>query len=129
MENEIIRTFQTRSCIKVRIEDYANGSIIFVYPNTDWLIKHNTIGCNYNKTIYTYIEEIFIKEEYRNQRLGNKIMNYFIDLCKEMRFKEIYLHAYHDETNLDDLIKIYSTFGFKVIKENPLSCEMLLTLN
>lgn len=128
MDTQIYRIFETRSCIKIRIEDFAKGSILFIYPNSDNLVKVNTIGLDYDKTMYSYIQDIFIHKDHRNKGLGTKMIKHFIELSKEKGFKEIYLHAYHDETKLEDLVKIYSNFGFEVIREEPLSCEMLLKI-
>lgn len=64
------------------------------------------------------IKNINIEEEFRGKGFGNKILNYFMDLCIDNDVKNIILIADMDENQIEgfDLVKWYESKGFEVIE-------------
>jgi N-acetylglutamate synthase-like GNAT family acetyltransferase len=102
-------------------------SLIYVFTvkqySNFWVIerKNSIIGCaelrNYRK--YSIILNLFIKREYRYQKLGSFMVEY---LTQQAR-KPVYLSCYHN------LITFYQRFGFKLIEKENLSPELQAELS
>lgn len=66
----------------------------------------------YTKTgIKVYLSRLIVKKEYRNQGIGQKMLEHMIDLCKEKGYQQITVGVDTDNKNA---IHIYKKFGFKI---------------
>ena len=57
-----------------------------------------------------YIEDIFVKEEYRNMKIGNKLFSKILKWFDENEIKKIELHV---STGNESVLEFYAKFGFK----------------
>ena len=58
-----------------------------------------------------YINEIRVKEEYRNRGIGSQLMKLVEERAKEMGLGAIYLHA---EAVNTEAVSFYKSFGYKI---------------
>ena len=58
-----------------------------------------------------YIGYLFVGEEYRGNRLGEKMIQYSMDYLKSVGFDRVYLVSDHEN--------LYEKYGFKVIDKKP----------
>ena len=73
------------------------------------LIEHKFI---HNLSKYGRIEDVIVKNEYRNKGIGTKLINFIINYCKKYKFFKISL------TCSSDLIKFYEKNNFEVYQIN-----------
>ena len=57
-----------------------------------------------------YINEIRVKEEYRNRGIGKELMRMVEERAKELNLPALYLHA---EATNPDAIRLYESIGYK----------------
>lgn len=62
---------------------------------------------NYN---IGYIEDIFVKEEYRNMKIGSKLFCKILKWFDENEIRKIELHV---STGNESVLEFYAKFGFK----------------
>ena len=66
----------------------------------------------HNLSKYGRIEDVIVKNEYRNKGIGTKLINFIINYCKKYKFFKISL------TCSSDLIKFYEKNNFEVYQIN-----------
>lgn len=86
-----------------------------------YLMKYNNeyiASCDlvYNYGEYTdinkvYLSRLIVKKEYRNQGIGQELLKYMINLCKEKGYKQITVGVDVDNKNA---VHIYKKFGFEI---------------
>lgn len=95
------------------IKDYINKSImdeILNYKNI--IVNNNVVGSILINSITEgyLIDEIYIKEDYRNKGIGSLVITDFINSLS----KDIYLWVYKNNINA---IRLYNNLGFIVLSE------------
>lgn len=87
------------------VKQSIENSLCFgVYDNSDKLIGFARIVTDY--TLFAYIMDVFILEEYRNQGLGKLLMNEVINHPDLQNLKRIMLAT-------DDAHGLYEQYGFR----------------
>lgn len=66
----------------------------------------------HNLSKYGRIEDVIIKDEYRNKGVGTHMIKYIIDYCKKYKFFKVSLSC------SSDLIKFYEKNNFEVYQFN-----------
>lgn len=59
--------------------------------------------------IKVYLSRLIVKKEYRNQGIGQKLLKYMIDLCRDKGYQQITVGV---DTDNENAIHIYKKFGF-----------------
>ena len=59
------------------------------------------------------LNKMAVKKELRGKGIGNKLVQFTIDFCKQKKFKSIILYS---NTVLNNSIHLYKKYGFKEIK-------------
>lgn len=67
------------------------------------------------------LDAIYIRKDYRNQKVGQMLMEYFLEIERVKACKKVYLLA--DSVYEEKLVKFYEKFGF-----NKVAIRMLLNL-
>ncbi len=95
--NEIYqKIFQTGSIIICKTDKKIIGSITI-------MLEYKFIN---NYSIYGHIEDVFVDENYRNKKIGKRLVEEAVNFCKEKKCFKISLNC--DEK----LKKFYSLNGF-----------------
>ncbi len=63
------------------------------------------------KDVKIYLSRLIVKKEYRNKGIGQELLKYMINLCKEKGYKQITVGVDIDNSNA---LHIYKKFGFKI---------------
>ncbi|MBP3846596.1 GNAT family N-acetyltransferase [bacterium] len=114
-------------------DDYINSSIesykqYFQNPDTTVLLVHNNkkqlVGALYSRSLELsktltdndtlYIDSLAIKQEYRGNDVGKKILNKILNTSKE-RFAEVFLVAYKES------VRFYEKLHFSKMSKNESS--------
>lgn len=105
-----------------------------------YLMKHNDkyiASCDLvtdyeeytEKDVKIYLSRLIVKKEYRNKGIGQGLLKYMINLCKEKGYKQITVGVDTDNSNA---LHIYKKFGFEIyetaIDEYGEYYKMILTL-
>lgn len=77
-------------------------------------ISYDDKGYMFFETIYDRIEinAFLVKEEFRNQKIGSKLLEYLIEYAKDNNFVNITLEV---RKNNDPAIHLYKKYGFKKV--------------
>lgn len=61
--------------------------------------------------IKVYLSRLIVKKAYRNQGVGQKLLKYMIDLCREKGYRQITVGVDTDNANA---VHIYKKYGFVI---------------
>lgn len=108
------------------------GKVILDTLYLDSKNKYGTVGDEYSITDYFYLRYINIDEDFRGQGYSKIFLKEIIAEASKSSIKEMYLYAIpdggSDNLNLDQLINLYSSLGFKLLKREKHGADMLLYL-
>ena len=80
--------------------------------------------------IKVYLSRLIVKKEYRNKGIGQELLKYMINLCKEKGYKQITVGV---DTDNKKAVHIYKKFGFEIYEtdydEYGKYYKMILTLD
>lgn len=62
-------------------------------------------------SIKVYLSRLIVKKEYRNKGIGQELLKFMIDLCKEKGYKQITVGV---DTNNKNALHVYQKYGFSV---------------
>ncbi|MGN1329355.1 MAG: GNAT family N-acetyltransferase, partial [Eubacterium sp.] len=62
-------------------------------------------------SIKIYLSRLIVKKEYRNQGIGQELLKFMIDLCKEKEYQQITVGV---DTDNENALHIYQKYGFAV---------------
>tara|TARA_Y100000389_G_C17334898_1_gene450097 strand:+ start:88 stop:507 length:420 start_codon:yes stop_codon:yes gene_type:complete len=97
-------------------DEIFKSSIIYVIEINNILIGTGKLLIEqkfiHNLAKYGRIEDVFIKEDYRNKCIGSKLIQEILNYCKENNFFKITL------TCNDNLISFYKNNNFEVYHNN-----------
>lgn len=85
------------------------------FANTiEYIIDNNAVGKLDYSLIYDRIEidNIFVEESYRNQKIGTKLMSYLVSIAIENKVENITLEV---RASNNIAIKLYKNFGFNEV--------------
>lgn len=103
-KNKMIKNFD------IKIKQINNYSNIFVLLDGDNIIGSITVLIEpkiiHNFSIYGHIEDVVIDSNYRGYKLGNKLLDYAINFCKNKSCYKIILNC------KKELINFYKKNGF-----------------
>ena len=95
-----------------KILDDLNGNIFskyFIYKEKSNIIGYVNYYDLYDRFEVAYIE---VKEEFRNQHYGSKLLEYLIELGKKKEIENITLEV---NVNNENAIKLYNKYDFKIV--------------
>ena len=96
---DLIDHLNTNTCIAYgAFEDGEIIGYIWAYPHP------------FREETRMYINEIRVKEEYRNRGIGKELMRMVEERAKELNLPALYLHA---EATNPDAIRLYESIGYK----------------
>ena len=97
---DLIDYLNTKSCVAYGAfnEDEIVG-YIWAYPHP------------FREERRVYINEISVKEEYRNQGIGKNLIKLIEKRAEEFGFSSLYLHA---EAGSEDAVRFYESLGYKM---------------
>jgi len=105
---------------------YPHGKILVA------LIEDQVVGCvayhKHNKE-RCEMKRLFVKKEYRKQKIGEKLVNKIIETAKEDGYQEMVLDTIEP---LKSAIYLYKKFGFKECQpyyDNPMNDVIYMSLN
>lgn len=67
------------------------------------------------KDVKIYLSRLIVKKEYRNKGIGQDLLKYMINLCKEKGYKQITVGVDADNNNA---LHIYKKFGFEIYEND-----------
>lgn len=94
-------------------------------------LRFGTVGDEYAIDDYVYLRYINVDQEYRNQQLSKVLLQQAINFANKLSIYEIYLFATPDSDsslNLEQLVKLYSSFGFKELNRIDEGVDMVLEI-
>jgi ribosomal protein S18 acetylase RimI-like enzyme len=115
-------------------DEFAGSCYLDIKTNAYWYFEDDMSEEEYDKLfpndIFLHIENLAIKEKYRNKGYAKKLLELIIDKAKELGIKQIYLNASHISMNQDlpRLIKLYESFGFNVFLHQGNNALMIKNL-
>lgn len=59
--------------------------------------------------LFPWLSALFVKEDYRGKKIGQKLQNFLVDYCRKAGFKELFLYT--------DLCGYYEKTGWKYIAD------------
>lgn len=92
----------------VLVACYNNYIIGYIYAYIDYEDKLN----NY---LEAFVNSLYIEEEYRNKKIGTKLINELIEILKE---KDVKFVSIDNMVNNIEARSLYEKLGFKIFKEN-----------
>lgn len=90
-----------REAYLFKFEDEYIASCDLVYDYEDYTENNNKI----------YLSRLIVKREYRNQGIGQSVLKYMIDVCKEKGYQYITVGV---DVDNDNAIHLYKKKGFKI---------------
>lgn len=63
------------------------------------------------KNVKIYLSRLIVKKEYRNKGIGQELLKYMINLCKEKGYQQITVGVDTDNKNA---LHIYKKYGFEI---------------
>ena len=63
------------------------------------------------KDVKIYLSRLIVKKEYRNKGIGQELLKYMINLCKQKGYKQITVGVNADNENA---LHIYKKYSFKI---------------
>lgn len=94
-------------------------------------LRFGTVGDEYAIDNYIYLRYINVDQDYRGQNLSKILLQETIKFANKLGIYEIYLFATPDadsNLNLDQLVKLYSSFGFKELNRIDEGVDMVLEI-
>ena len=94
-------------------------------------LRFGTVGDEYAIDDYIYLRYINVDQDYRGQNLSKILLQETIKFANKLGIYEIYLFATPDadsNLNLDQLVKLYSSFGFKELNRIDEGVDMVLEI-
>lgn len=114
-DNLLIQSLESTFCEKFKQYKIKNDfeqnifSKYFIYMEKSNIIGFINYYDMYERFELSYIE---VKEEYRNQKIGSKLIEHLIEIAKSKNIDNITL-----EVNINNIyaIKLYEKYGFKKV--------------
>lgn len=94
--------------------DFSDWERVFVAIDNDNIAGYCTLAktdCIPHVTYTPYIGYVFVGEQYRGNRLSEKLILFALKYAKELRFDKVYL--------VSDHINLYEKYGFVKVDEKP----------
>jgi len=137
--NEDLKIFtkQEEDGINITLRDnneFIGSCYLDIKTNAYWYFEDDMTEEEYDKLfpndIFLHIENLTIKEKYRNKGYAKKLLELVIDKAKELGIKQIYLNAYHIsmDKDLPRLVKLYESFGFRIFLKHENNALMIKKL-
>ena len=73
------------------------------------------------KNLSPWFGGLYVKPEYRNQRVGSKLINHALNLCRKLELKKLYLCT-------PDKQLLYKKFGFEEIDKTDFRNEIVTVM-
>lgn len=86
----------------------GRGEAFFVAVNDDHVI--GTVGVKQEDDRIALLRRIFVHPSYRNQRIGEKLIDYAIHFCKENGYHEV---IFKTSSKMDKAIRLCERKGFQ----------------
>ena len=99
---------------QMRANDFYDWERVFIALVDNCIAGYCTFAktdCISNVPYTPYIGYLFVGEQYRGNRLSEKLINYVLGYAKEQGFDRVYL--------VSDHVNLYEKYGFIKIDEKP----------
>ena len=99
---------------EMKINSFSDWERVFVALEDDRIAGYCTLSktdCIPNVPYTPYISYMFVGEQYRGNRLSQKLIDYVLEYAKGLNFDRVYL--------VSDHINLYEKYGFIKIDEKP----------
>ncbi len=100
MKKEFDKNLSSKSCLILVVEE--NKNLIGYMHGTFFKNAYSNGG---------YIEDIFVLKEFRKKKIATKLINEFIKILKQKKYKRIQLSVNSKNTRA---IKLYKKLGFEL---------------
>lgn len=88
------------------------GLVFLRFPSYPYLIKKNGKGKWYCDKLYGMVINLAVREKYKKQGIGEKLLLRLIDECKQLNYDSIMIDT---SCKLKWLNKFYASLGFKKV--------------
>lgn len=121
-EQDFLNSFHF-TMIKTKTKDQIGKADVEIIVNN----KEHTVGYKYQKEDYIYIRLIMIYKEYKRQGYSKILISHILEKFKNKNMN-IYLSSgplFDNDIPLDDLVKLYESFGFIKLEKNNFGYDMV----
>jgi len=99
---------------EMRIKSFRDWERVFVALDNTHIAGYCTfvkMDCIPNVPYTPYISFVFVGEEYRGNRLSEKLINFALEYAKDKGFNKVYI--------VSDHVNLYEKYGFVKVDEKP----------